>query len=870
MKRKVQKISTVSLFLAILFGVTSVSAVNLPVEKQVSNEYALADLPQNIQSLLHENQSASSLQKDDDVFSLTANNEDGSKTTTVFSVPVKYENKAGEIDFIDTSIVSNGLLEKMFQGYQYKNKANSVTTEFSTSADKGIRFTVDDSKLKMKPSSLQRSVSNAKMSARIEKMAPNADLGDAFVYENVYGTDTSIKYYNTSTGIKEDIILNKNIGKNKFDFEINTDGDLPILSEDASMIQVYDKDDPDSIKYYFADLYSYDSYVPNDTPDSFEQQYLDSDIELETETVFFQHNTFDCHYELTDLGNSNYKVTIVVSYEWLNHPETVYPVTIDPTVNANSIQTNIDDTYVMEANPNSNYYMANRLRFGNYNNTNYNSGRCYSYLRFITMPSLSNITVTEATLKMKLLSGTNTAHNIRAWRVDQSWVGSNMTWNNKPSNAETTDRSYDHNNCTHYEVRIDHIVNKWYNGYTNYGVLFNYNDETIKDLNSVYSSDCGVADNLPTLSIKYVTNSALEPDGTYYIRNKRSGHYLDATNKGDSGTNVIQYTFNGSTNQQWKFFYLGNGYYVIRTGYNYQLALDVYNNYENNEANVDVWSITTTNSASSVPDYAQWKLISNGDGSYRIASKCSIDSKVLTVQGGSSASGANVFQYQYNGSGNDEWFLEFAFTNAKVFKTSTNLHLNNNYVRLYAKNYAIQHGENRNPDYISYTGTAGDCTNFISQCLYAGCMPFVGAPTNSSEATNQRQENLSYWFYKPEYNGLLDKNGISNTWANANSSHKHWGINNGVLGRGFQYIQYENVEDIERDFKGLQSSLKEGDLFYQMKNESSANHAMIITGISANDIIYAQHTDDKINCSLKDLINRYRSNASDWAFVKVS
>jgi len=35
--------------------------------------------------------------------------------------------------------------------------------------------------------------------------------------------------------------------------------------------------------------------------------------------------------------------------------------------------------------------------------------------------------------------------------------------------------------------------------------------------------------------------------------------------------------------------------------------------------------------------------------------------------------------------------------------------------------YAHQWAYRRNPQYYSFNGMGGDCTNFISQCLYAGC-----------------------------------------------------------------------------------------------------------------------------------------------------
>ncbi|MDP4153056.1 MAG: amidase domain-containing protein [Bacillota bacterium] len=43
----------------------------------------------------------------------------------------------------------------------------------------------------------------------------------------------------------------------------------------------------------------------------------------------------------------------------------------------------------------------------------------------------------------------------------------------------------------------------------------------------------------------------------------------------------------------------------------------------------------------------------------------------------------------------------------------------------YAHNWAFS----RNPNYFSFTGIGGDCTNFISQCIHAGGAPMNYAPT---------------------------------------------------------------------------------------------------------------------------------------------
>ena len=43
------------------------------------------------------------------------------------------------------------------------------------------------------------------------------------------------------------------------------------------------------------------------------------------------------------------------------------------------------------------------------------------------------------------------------------------------------------------------------------------------------------------------------------------------------------------------------------------------------------------------------------------------------------------------------------------------------YDRVRAVSYALKWALSRNPRYYDFENIGGDCTNFVSQCLYAGC-----------------------------------------------------------------------------------------------------------------------------------------------------
>ena len=93
------------------------------------------------------------------------------------------------------------------------------------------------------------------------------------------------------------------------------------------------------------------------------------------------------------------------------------------------------------------------------------------------------------------------------------------------------------------------------------------------------------------------------------------------------------------------------------------------------------------------------------------------------------------------------------------------------YDRTHSINYAKKWALSRNPRYYNFDNVGGDCTNFISQCLYAG-----------SQKMNYNYENG--WFY---YNGY-DK---SPSWTGVEFLYKFLTTNNSYGPRGKESSQSE-------------------------------------------------------------------------------
>ncbi|MDP4117786.1 MAG: amidase domain-containing protein [Bacillota bacterium] len=71
----------------------------------------------------------------------------------------------------------------------------------------------------------------------------------------------------------------------------------------------------------------------------------------------------------------------------------------------------------------------------------------------------------------------------------------------------------------------------------------------------------------------------------------------------------------------------------------------------------------------------------------------------------------------------------------------------NGYDRIAAVEYARKWAFSRNPDYIDFHGLGGDCTNFVSQCLYAG-----GGVMNFTP--------IFGWYYISSYNRTASWTGV--------------------------------------------------------------------------------------------------------------
>ena len=185
-----------------------------------------------------------------------------------------------------------------------------------------------------------------------------------------------------------------------------------------------------------------------------------------------------------------------------------------------------------------------------------------------------------------------------------------------------------------------------------------YQDDNFTGASTVINSDNNCLNttwNDKVTSIKIVPNGLQGMDGTYYLRNKESGLFMDAAG-GEAattdGVNIHQWAATNTKNQQFKFNHLGDGAYKITLEHSGKV-LDIDGIKTENKANAQQWTYFGSNNQKFIvvpADDYHFKLVAMHSG------------RILEVANASHDQQANVQQYDNNNQACGQW--KFLPTNA--------------------------------------------------------------------------------------------------------------------------------------------------------------------------------------------------------------
>lgn len=141
------------------------------------------------------------------------------------------------------------------------------------------------------------------------------------------------------------------------------------------------------------------------------------------------------------------------------------------------------------------------------------------------------------------------------------------------------------------------------------------------------------------------------------------------------------------------------------------------------------------------------------------------------------------------------------------------------YNRKNAYEYAKKWAYGRNPRYYNYDNVGGDCTNFVSQCIFAGCRVM-------------NYSTLNGWYY-----------------INANDKSPSW--------TGVEFLYTFLTTNKGAGPKGIESTignLEIGDVIQLSFNGTTFSHSLLVVqnGDTTNNTYIAAHTFDTFGKRVAD------------------
>ena len=221
---------------------------------------------------------------------------------------------------------------------------------------------------------------------------------------------------------------------------------------------------------------------------------------------------------------------------------------------------------------------------------------------------------------------------------DDSW---SYTYDNK-GNLNTAKRTKENNSFQHNSK--DQISRMSAMDGSSYDIYYNAQRMPLyaKSAEGTRSSFGYNEKGLPNaVTIEADKNSAAVTVGrVYYIRQQRSGKYIDTQEGDKTYSNIQQYTFNGSDDQKWKVEDAGEGYvkFVSQSETKSKL-LDVLNGWSADGTNIQLY-------LDHGHDAQKFKLKPVSGGGYQLLAKCSNDEKCVMVSAGSAPN--DVFAIRAN------------------------------------------------------------------------------------------------------------------------------------------------------------------------------------------------------------------------------
>lgn len=329
-------------------------------------------------------------------------NPDGTRTTRVYTEQVHYRGTDGTWREIDTSLVPADGTEGAPRtgqtgGDRLAAAADDTGLTLATRGDDPALATleVDDGRHEV----------GFGLSGAAGAAAEVRE--DAAHYEDVR-RDSDIVLEAAHGAVKETIVLNSPDAPREWTFPLHLDGLTPSLDAHGAVLL---KDAEGEVQAVISKGWMEDSAHDPRTGGP----ALSGDVD----------------YRLVE-SDGRWSLKVVLDEAWLDSPDRVYPVRVDPSVD--DIDDN-GDSFVQNTWPDGNFAGDDELKVGSYDG---GTNRAISYLKFDHVTSqLKNRYIHDVDLGLfNVWSSSCSAQRMTVHQVTGSWSSTTVTWNNRPASFD--------------------------------------------------------------------------------------------------------------------------------------------------------------------------------------------------------------------------------------------------------------------------------------------------------------------------------------------------------------------------------------------------------------------------------------------------
>ena len=397
-------------------------------------------------------------------------NRDGTRTVYFMGGPVKYRDENGIIREKDLTLVQKS------GGYGVVSSDTDML--LPASAEDGIEVAHSGLTITINP----EKVSFAAKTGVVD--------GEAYRYADCFGSGIDLVYTPVLTGLKEDIVMERYFGKRQFSFLVETYG-----------LNLYQRDG----QYYFAGGENSDDKL-----------WLG---ELVIYDAMGKPGTGTMTVEAVE-ERQQYRVTLTVDEAFLKSAETVFPVTVDPTISLTESGAteyeDIEDATVFsnKLNLNTGTWTYNTV---GYEDSNYGVGKTLYRLTCLQnhagYSAASADDITSVLVYIKEGSG-SAEQRIRLYAANSPWTESTVTQGNYGGYDTTTCYDWDDMGYGSWgEFDITDLAKEWKDGTRNMNcgfILVNENETDESADKSLYSSEYSTANKRPYVVATFTGPIALD------------------------------------------------------------------------------------------------------------------------------------------------------------------------------------------------------------------------------------------------------------------------------------------------------------------------------------------------------------------------